>query len=219
LFDLDGTLLDTAPDLALALNTTRGLRGLPPLPFALIRPHVSHGSYALTRLGFDAPEDSDPFEQFRLELLDSYHRNLALDTRLFDGMAETLDDFERESRLWGIVTNKPAWLTEPLLAALRLDTRAACIVSGDSVARRKPDPDPLLLAAQLLGVAPRDCIYIGDAERDVVAGAAAGMVTGIALYGYIGEQDRPHGWGAERLLRTPAEIAAWVTEIDRREDE
>lgn len=210
LFDLDGTLLDTAPDLAYALNQVRANHGQPPLPFAAIRPYVSHGSFALTRLGFDLPDDTPEFETRRQDLLSVYHQNLARGTRLFEGMEAVLQDLEARAMRWGIVTNKPGWLTNPLLAQLGLQDRAGCVVSGDTLAERKPHPAPLLHAAAQLGVAAGSCVYVGDAARDVEAGKRAGMRTLVALYGYIGPGEDPAGWHADGSVSTPAEISDWL---------
>lgn len=210
LFDLDGTLLDTAPDLAWALNEVRRIHGDPPLDYAAIRAVVSHGSLAMTRLACAYPEDSAAFAGFRQQLLDVYRDNLATRTRLFTGMSELLDEFDERGMCWGIVTNKPAWLTDPLLEQVRLSDRAATIVSGDTLAQSKPHPAPLLLAAQQTGSAPADCLYIGDAERDVIAGNAAGMRTMVALYGYLCADDQPERWGADVLAESPAAIRAWL---------
>lgn len=210
LFDLDGTLLDTAPDLAAALNRTRADHGLPALPYAAIRPWVSHGSYALTRLGFDFAEDSAEFEAARLALLDHYHAHVADETVPFPGMATLLAAIEARGLRWGIVTNKPGWLTEPLLARLGLDWCPSCVVSGDTLPERKPHPAPLLHAASLIDCAPPSCVYIGDAERDVAAGRAAGMRTLVASYGYIAPGEEPAHWDAHAILDSPDAIARWI---------
>ena len=212
LFDLDGTLLDTGPDLAAALNRTRASHGLVPLPYADIRPWVSHGSYALTRLGFEHAEDSPEFEATRLELLDHYHAHVADDTTPFPGMDQLLEELAAHALRWGIVTNKPGWLTEPLLARLGLDWRPGCVVSGDTLPERKPHPAPLLHAARLLDCAATSCVYVGDAERDVVAGRAAGMLTLVASYGYIGPGEDPARWAATAILDSPAALARWLVD-------
>ena len=210
LFDLDGTLLDTAPDLAWALNEVRRMHGDPPLDYAVVRAIVSHGSLAMARIACAHTEGSAPFEAFRQQLLDTYRDNLATRTRLFAGMAELLDEFDECGICWGIVTNKPAWLTNPLLEQIQLDKRAATIVSGDTLLQSKPHPAPLLLAAEQTGSAPADCLYVGDAERDVIAGNAAGMRTMVALYGYLCADDQPECWGADVLVESPAAIRAWL---------
>ena len=210
LFDLDGTLLDTAPDLAAALNRTLVAYGKAPLPYADIRPWVSHGSYALTRLGFDFPEDSADFETARLALLDVYHAHVADHTVPFPGIDAVLDDLRARDLRWGIVTNKPGWLTTPLLARLDLAWRPGCVISGDTLPERKPHPAPLLHAAELLGCAPTNCLYIGDAARDVEAGQRAGMRTLVATYGYIGPGEDPLAWAATAIVDSPLAIVDWL---------
>ena len=211
LFDLDGTLADTAPDLAYALIVVHvEAEGRAPLPFERIRPVVSHGSQGLIRLGFDMDDDHPDFQRLRRELLDIYQTHLDRETRLFPGMDALLDAIEARGLRWGVVTNKPGWLTDPLLAALGVDARAACVVSGDTLEQRKPHPAPMLHACRLAGCAAPQCVYIGDAERDIAAGRAAGMHTLVALFGYIGEQDQPQDWGADALVRTPQDILTWL---------
>jgi phosphoglycolate phosphatase len=210
LLDLDGTLADTAPDLAYALNRLREENGLAAIPYSRIRPVVSHGGTALIRFGFGlAPEHAD-FEYLRERLLALYRHNIARETTVFEGMDTVLDRLEADGRRWGVVTNKPGWLTTPLLAALDLLPRAACVVSGDTVARSKPHPDPLLHACELAGCDSAECVYVGDAERDIQAGRAAGMATLAAVFGYLGEEDRPETWGADALVETPGDILDWL---------
>lgn len=210
LFDLDGTLADTALDLGYTLNTQLALHGLPPLSAEAIRPQASHGTQGLLKLGFGiGPKDSH-FAKLREEYLEIYADNLSRHTRLFPGMAELLAELEARDIAWGVVTNKPARFTLPLMAALQLDTRAACIVSGDTCHFPKPHPGPLLTAAEITGVAPQDCLYLGDAERDVEAAIAAGMDVVIANYGYLGENDRPETWGAHGRIDTPQDLLAYL---------
>ncbi len=211
LFDLDGTLADTAPDLAHALNGVRREQGLAALPFEDIRPVVSHGATALIRLGFELAPEEAAFEALHQRLLEIYHEQLTRHTRLFPGMAEVLEVLEARGLSWGVVTNKPAWLTEPLLAGLGLSKRAGCIVSGDSTANRKPHPEPMLQACRLLGMEQAyNCLYVGDAQRDIEAGRRAGMKTLVALFGYLEHDDRPQDWQADGLIQHPAEILHWV---------
>lgn len=210
LFDLDGTLLDTAPDLAHALNRVREEEGEPPLPFARIRPVVSHGSTGLLRLGFGLAPGGARFERLRRRLLEIYQGHLAVDTRLFPGMEEVLGGIEALGLRWGVVTNKPGWLTEPLLAHLDLLPRMACVVSGDSIAQRKPDPAPMLHACTLAGCDAGGCVYVGDAERDIQAGRSAGMRTVVAAFGYIEPGHDPRTWGADAIVDTPAELLGWI---------
>ncbi len=210
LFDLDGTLADTAPDLADALNKVREQHGLNPMSFDVIRPIVSHGANALIYLGFELSPGDEGFDDIREELLHIYRSNIANKTRLFPGMEQVLAEIESSGLNWGVVTNKPSWLTEPLLRELDLHLRAACIVSGDTTSKRKPDPEPMLFASQLAGSDSRECLYIGDAERDIEAGRRAGMKTLTALFGYIGEHDQPGQWGADGMIEQPQEILNWL---------
>ncbi len=210
LFDLDGTLVDTAPDLVAALNRVRADDNLEPLGFNEARKHVSHGSYALVRCAYDYPDESTEFQARRDLLLAYYHENVARASRLFDGMESILQKIESSGRPWGIVTNKPGWLTTPLLRALDLDTRAACVVSGDSTEHAKPHPQPLLHATNEISVTSDKCLYIGDAERDVQAARAAAMPVVIALYGYLATDDQPQAWGADGCIDSPGALAGWL---------
>ena len=206
LFDLDGTLADTAPDLAYALNETLKHYDTEPLPFTTIRPVVSHGGRPLIELGFDIGPDDDAYEAIRQRLLDVYLHNIATHTTLFPGMAELLEELESNNLLWGVVTNKPGWLTNPLMEALQLSHRAACIVSGDTTEHSKPHPEPLFYGCQQAQLLPSECIYVGDAERDIAAGKAAGMKTIAALFGYIQTHDVPEQWAADFYVNHPSEI-------------
>lgn len=209
LFDLDGTLLDTAPDLIRVLNQVRVEQGRPPVPHELARTQVSHGSSGLIRLGF--PDlDGDALETLRLRLLELYSAQLAIDTALFDGCEELLRALQSRAMPWGIVTNKPGFLTTPLLAALGLDHRAGCVVSGDTLPQRKPHPAPLLLAASQLSLPPQQCLYVGDAERDVQSARAAGMPVLVARYGYLGPDDDPDSWLPDAHIDAPLQILDWL---------
>lgn len=209
LLDLDGTLLDTAPDMADALNRLRADEGLENLPFERIRPHVSHGALRLIRIGFGDPEP-ERFESLRGRYLDIYRQGLANRTRLFDGFDEVLATLERSGIPWGVVTNKPGWLTVPLLEQLGLASRSACIVAGDTLPERKPHPLPLLHAAGLLGLEPRACLYLGDAERDVQAARNAGMIPLVAGFGYLDEGEDPAAWRPDGILDRPAGLLDWL---------
>jgi 2-phosphoglycolate phosphatase len=209
LFDLDGTLLDTAPDMIGALNRLRAEEGLEALPFAAARSSVSHGAVRLVSVGFPAARE-DEFERLRLRFLKLYSENLVEGTRLFAGIEPVLSAFEAEGLPWGVVTNKPAWLTDPLMERLDLARRACCIVSGDTVNERKPHPLPLLHAAAVTGVSPDHCVYVGDAERDIVAGRAAGMQTVVAAYGYLSQDDRPESWNADGIIARPEDVVDWL---------
>lgn len=210
LFDLDGTLADTAPDLADALNGVLEEQCRRTLSFDTIRPIVSHGTIALIYLGFELAPDDENFAPIQQRLLEIYRNNIAKKTRLFPGMAEVLAEIEARGMNWGVVTNKPGHLTEPLMEALELNRRAVCIVSGDTTKNRKPDPEPMFHAAALAGTEPGSCLYIGDAERDIVAGRRAGMITLAALFGYIDDHDNPGQWGAHGMIEHPQEILAWL---------
>jgi phosphoglycolate phosphatase len=207
LFDLDGTLLDTAPDMVGALNLLRVEEGMDPMPFEHLRFHVSHGAARLVAIGFGCGE-GDRFESLRRRFLDLYRSRLCEATRLFDGLDEVLLELEGRDIPWGVVTNKPAWLTDPLIQAVGLGHRAGCVVSGDTLAERKPHPLPLLHAAQLLGVSAADCAYVGDAERDIQAGRAAGMRTLVAAFGYISAEEDPRAWMADDIVFEPAGLLA-----------
>ncbi|HKJ07815.1 MAG TPA: phosphoglycolate phosphatase [Gammaproteobacteria bacterium] len=212
LFDLDGTLLDTAPDLAYCLNELLAQTGRPRLGFEDIRPVVSHGGIGLIRLGFGLEPEHPPFAELRQRLLELYRENLARNTRLFPGMDAVLDELEDRGIQWGVVTNKPGWLTEPLLQALGLLERAASVVSGDTLPQRKPHPAPLLRACGETGCTAPQCVYVGDAERDILAGRTAGMHTVVALFGYIGADEDPRAWGADAVIAAPAELLDWLDE-------
>lgn len=211
LFDLDGTLVDTAPDLGLALNMQLERHGMAPLAYEKIRPVASHGTSALLALGFNLSADDDAFIQMRDEYLAIYDEVLTNAPVLFEGMADLLGAIESQGLLWGIVTNKPKRFTAPMICAMRLDQRAACIVSGDDAARAKPHPDTLLMACEIIQRPAKNCFYVGDAARDIEAGNAAGMRTVAALYGYLAETDKPQEWGADFLIRHPQEILALIS--------
>jgi len=209
LLDLDGTLLDTAPDMAHALNQLRVAEGMERLPFERIRPLVSHGAPRMIRYAFGEPEP-DRYEALRLRFLDLYRGAIAVHTRPFAGFEDVLDTIEQAGMRWGIVTNKPGWLTLPLLEQLGLAARSGCIVSGDTLAERKPHPLPLLHAAGLLGLAPGECVYVGDAERDVQAARNAGMIPLVAGFGYLDEGEDPAAWQPDAVLDQPAGLLDWL---------
>jgi len=210
LFDLDGTLADTAPDLGAALNRVRGERGLPPLPLARLRPHASHGARGLLGAGFAVTPEHADYPALRDAFLAHYAAALCVESRLFDDVAEVLAAIEGRALPWGIVTNKATRYTTPLLAALGLAGRAGAVVCGDTTAHAKPHPAPLLAAASALGVDPVACLYVGDAERDIDAGVAAGMRTLVARYGYIEPHETPEAWPADGLIDAPAALLAWL---------
>ncbi len=210
LFDLDGTLLDTAPDLGDALNMQRAEHKLAPVPQERIRPVVSHGSPALLKLGFGIEPNDSRYASMRIRLLEIYQGLLNRRTSIFPGIEQALLGIEERGLQWGIVTNKPGALTEPLLQMFKLHQRAACIVSGDTTPRRKPHPDQLLHACTLMGRSPVEGVYIGDAQRDVQAAHAAGMRALVALYGYIDKDERPFEWQADGMVSNPLEILPWL---------
>ena len=209
LFDLDGTLADTAPDLAAAANAMRIARGLAPVPFDGLRQVASHGARGLLRVAFETSPDDAGYEAMRVEFLDRYEAALAIRSRLFDGMPEVLDALERRGIAWGIVTNKAARFTTPLTALLGLAGRAGAIVSGDTTPFIKPHPAPLLHAADLLSLSPADCVYVGDDLRDIEAGRAAGMTTVAVAWGYCGAT-APTTWHADAVLAQPIALLDWL---------
>jgi len=211
LFDLDGTLADTAGDLASALNATLENEGQSPLEYEKIRPHVSHGGIALLKLAFKIPVDDPEFERLRNFFLAFYQRNICRLTKLFDGMDEVLSAFENAGIKWGIVTNKPGYLTNPLVKAMTFPGQPVCIVSGDTTDNRKPHPEPMIHACTLANSRPEECLYVGDAERDIAAGHAAGMNTIIALYGYINNEDKPETWGADGFISKPKDLLSLLS--------
>jgi len=206
LLDLDGTLVDTAPDLVAVLNTMLASHNRPPLPFAIARNEVSNGTLGLIRAGFPAQASAADLDRLRLEFLDIYLRAVCINSRIFSGLDDILEQLEYMSCPWGIVTNKPHAMTEPLLAKLGLTSRASCVISGDRLPERKPHPAPLRLAATELGLEPDRCIYVGDAPRDIDAGRAAGMATIAAAYGYIRQPDDPYSWGADLVIHHPSKL-------------
>jgi phosphoglycolate phosphatase len=210
LFDLDGTLADTAQDLAFTLNKLLAEKGLPPLPYECIRSHVSQGGAALIRLAFGNDLDQGVFQHLRSRFLNDYASNLCVKTRLFPEMDDVLRHIEDNDLKWGVVTNKQAWLTDPLLKSLGLDRRAACIVSGDTTDKKKPHPKPLLHACKITNTAPGCCLYLGDDPRDIEAGNAAGMTTLAVRYGYIHESSSPEQWGADGIIDNITELLDWL---------
>jgi 2-phosphoglycolate phosphatase len=210
LFDLDGTLADSAGDLALALNRIRESRGLAPVPPAELRPYASSGARGLLHRGMDVTPDHAEYAALRELFLANYEACLAETTTLFDGVAETLDAIEARGLRWGIVTNKFERFTVPVVEALGLAGRATVVVGGDTTAHAKPHPAPLLHAAKAMGVAPSACVYVGDDLRDIEAGAAAGMATIVAGYGYMGVGGDPRRWPATGWIDRPRDLVDWL---------
>ena len=207
LFDLDGTFADTAPDMARALNVIRIQRGLPDLPLATIRPHVSRGARGMLDVGFGINLHHESFATLRDAFYDEYRQNICVKSTLFDGMEALVDTLEQRAIVWGIVTNKAARFALPLVQMLGFAERAACIVYGDTTAHTKPHPAPLLHAAHVIGISPSHILYVGDDERDIQAAHAAGMRAVAAAYGYISADSDPKYWNAEYSISTPAELA------------
>jgi N-acetyl-D-muramate 6-phosphate phosphatase len=210
LFDLDGTLADTAPDMARTVNAMRTKRGLPPVATDLVRPHVSKGARGMICSAFGMTTEHPDFLAMREEFLDIYGRELCVDTVLFPGMEELLATLEADGIAWGVVTNKFERFARPILEQLGVAQRAAAIVGGDTCPRPKPFPDPLLFAAAQMRVAPASTLYVGDDERDVQAARAAGMPVIVAGYGYLGDGTPPTAWEADGVVGSAAEIGAWI---------
>ena len=204
LFDLDGTLADTAPDLAAAVNFLRTERGLAPTPYALLRPTASAGARGMIGAAFGLSPADAGYEELRLQWFDRYQSAMSVHSTLFGGVTDLLDGIQAAGLAWGIVTNKPARFTDPLIPQIGL-SHAGCIISGDTTPHAKPHPEPLLEGARRLGVNPQHCWYVGDDLRDIKAGRAAGMVTVACSWGYCGAIE-PATWGADFLLGTPAEL-------------
>jgi len=210
LFDLDGTLADTGPDLAFALNRLLGEQKRPELPYETIRPKVSQGGNALIQLGFGCSPDQPQFEPLRQRFLDIYEHNLCRHTQLFDGIHDVLNALDQRHIRWGIVTNKPGWLTTPLIKLLDLDTRIASLISGDTLPQRKPHPEPMLVACQQAGGQAEHCLTLGDHQRDIESANRAGMRSLAACWGYLSRHDKPETWGATALIQHPAELLDWL---------
>lgn len=210
-FDLDGTLADTAPDLAGALNRLRAERNLLPLPLSVLRPFVSAGARGLLAAGLSLqPTDSDyPAAQARFLAL--YEQHINDETRLFDGMAECLDQLDNIGLPWGIVTNKALRFAQPLIDGLNLTRRTACLIGGDSTPNPKPHPAPLRLAAETTRVPSEQCLYIGDDERDIIAARAASMTAIAAAWGYLGNETPLANWNADHIFSTPQDILRFIS--------
>ncbi len=205
LFDLDGTLLDSAPDMVATVNRMLAARGRAPLPLEAIRPHVSKGSRAMSAAAFPELGGEVPGELIR-EFLDTYEQESGRHGAPFDGIEALLSAIEADGARWGIITNKPEYLARQILPMLGWDTRSAILIGGDTLAERKPHPLPLLHAAQVLGVEPGDCAYVGDDERDIQASRAAGMPSVAVMWGYRLEGDAPEAWQADVLVNAPSEL-------------
>jgi N-acetyl-D-muramate 6-phosphate phosphatase len=210
LFDLDGTFADTAPDLAAALNHTRATRHLPPLPLEVLRPQSSHGSRGLLKTGFGIEPGHPDYDTLRDIFLDYYASNICVHTRLFGDTAKLIASLEQRGIKWGIVTNKPHRYTVPLMQALGMASRAACMVSGDTCAHAKPHPEPMLKACELISVTPAQCLYLGDDLRDMQAANASGMRGIIANYGYVGDDVSVENWRAHGSIDSPSDLLSYL---------
>lgn len=206
LFDLDGTLVDTAPDLGYALNQQRLARGMSEISISELRAHASSGARGLLQAGFGIHPDDSGYLELRDEFLDLYERHLSRSSALFPGVPSLLDEIEDHGMAWGIVTNKAERFTFPLLRALHLLDRSACVICGDTTPYAKPDPTPLTEAMSRMRTTPAQCIYVGDDERDVQAGHAAGMRVVVVRYGYLGNGRPPEEWGADGFVDSPAQL-------------
>lgn len=204
LFDLDGTLADTAPDLAAAMNRVRALRGMAPTPYEILRPVASAGARGLIGASFGLQPDDAGYDELRVAFLESYEAAIAENTRLFAGIDHLLASLQEQNLSWGIVTNKAARFTDRLVPQIGLH-KAGCVISGDTTAHAKPHPAPLLEAARRLGMAAQECWYVGDDLRDIQAGSAAGMATIAAGWGYCGHVE-PARWNADALIPTPGDL-------------
>ena len=213
LFDMDGTLLDTAPDFIAVAQAMRQARGLPRVPDQQIRDVVSGGARAMVLSAFDVDPASDEFEVLRLEFLDRYQEHCAVESQLYDGMAQLLSEIEEADLLWGVVTNKPLRFAEPIMHQLGLRSRSAVLVCPDHVSRSKPDPEPMLLACSQLGLPPASTLFVGDDLRDIESGRAAGSRTAAVRYGYIHPDDDPDQWGADLVVSHPLELRAVLNRV------
>lgn len=209
-FDLDGTLADTATDLAAPVNAMRAERGQAPLPIEELRPFASSGARGLIGKGLGVGRDDPGYEALRVEFLERYEKDIVVHTRLFEGMAELLQQLEAESIRWGIISNKVERYVRIIVERLGLAERSVISYGGDSAARPKPHPDLMLLALRTTGLEGAECVYVGDDLRDVVAGRAAGMKTVAAAYGYCGNTEAPETWGADALIRHPGELTGLI---------
>jgi len=210
LFDLDGTLVDSAPDLAGAANDLRVAQGLDPLPYERLRPMVGTGARGMVGVAFGLAPGDDGFEPLRDAFLARYAERLLQATHVFDAVEPMLAALEASGLRWGIVTNKAMRYAEPVVRGLALEARAAALIAGDTTPFSKPHPEPLFEAARRLGLSPGDCIYVGDDHRDIVAGRAAGMRTLAAGWGYLGCGEPIHAWGADAVLENPAALLNWL---------
>lgn len=210
LFDLDGTLVDSAPDLAGAANDLRAEHGLPPMPYKALRPMVGTGARGMVGAAFGLAPGDDGFEVLRDAFLTRYAERLLHSTRMFDAVVPVLDALDNASVPWGIVTNKAMRFAQPVVQGLGLAGRSRVLIAGDTTPYAKPHPEPLLEAARRVGVPAAHCAYVGDDHRDMVAGRAAGMTTLAAAWGYLGNGEPVHAWGADHVLSSPDQLLHWL---------
>lgn len=213
LFDLDGTLVDTAPDLIASLNHALKQHGYEMVQPSHVKPHVSFGASAMINGCMKNVLDDQTHHAILENMLTQYENNIALHSSFFEGILEVLDFIEKQNLSWGIVTNKRERFTHPLVKALELENRAACVICGDTTAHSKPHPAPLFEACKRAQVLPQNCVYIGDAAHDIVAGNNAQMYTLAATYGYLQPSDMPEKWGANALIHSPKDLLAWLKNV------
>lgn len=213
LFDLDGTLVDTAPDLIASLNHALSQHGFETVEPSHVKPHVSFGASAMINGSMTISLDEKTHSDILKTMLTQYENNIALHSQFFDGILDVLDFIESQNLSWGIVTNKRERFTHPLVEALNLHKRATCIISGDTTPHPKPHPAPLFEACKRAQVSPENCVYIGDAAHDIVAGNNAKMYTLAATYGYLQPHDAPENWGANALIHSPKDLLAWLKNV------
>lgn len=215
LFDMDGTLLDTAPDFIAVAQAMRVARDLDRVLDQRVRDVVSGGARAMVLSAFDIDPMSEEFEALRLEFLDRYQDHCAVESRLYDGMTELLAEIEQAGLIWGVVTNKPLRFAEPIMQQLGLSSRSAVLVCPDHVSKSKPDPEPMILACSQLGLDPATVLFVGDDLRDIESGRAAGSRTAAVRYGYIHPDDDPNTWGADLVVDHPLELRAFINKDER----
>ena len=213
LFDLDGTLADTAPDLIAALTRAMHNHGFGSPVADDVQPYISYGAAAMVRESLNGSYTEQTHRQILDTMLNDYQQHIAVQTTLFSGMCEVLNTLETKGIKWGVVTNKLKRFTNPLMDALHLTARAACIISGDTTAKSKPHPEPMLTACREAGVKPEQCLYIGDSAHDIEAGRSVNMKTLAAAYGYLKPVDDPNNWGADNLIHSPGEILSWIDKV------
>lgn len=209
-FDLDGTLLDTARDFAYAINLLLSQKNKPQMNFDLFRKEVHGESKRMISFAFGIEESNPEFEIIRQDFLKTYHKNCTQHTIFFSGIELLLETLDAKNIPWGIITSKPTWLTKPVIKHFGLDQRAACIVMGDTIAKIKPHPEPLLHACKQVNISPQDAVYVGDLQSDIIAAKAAGMKSVVVTYGYHPPETHFLDWKADYIAKTPQEILTWM---------